>query len=127
MSQSRGSVEVLAIQWVHKQKVELLLLFASTPLGCGKATTELKQHIVTLGHEPMCSCIGMCQATSPDKYGETTMCSHYVGCLQHVLGVESNHLCRQVALTTSKLEPLLSQAECLAVDEAAQKRWELDK
>jgi hypothetical protein len=24
------------------------------------------------------------------------------------------------------LEPLLSQAECLAVDEPAQKRWELD-
>ena len=59
-------------------------------------------------------------------HGETTMCSHYVGCLQDVLGVEGNHLCRQVALTTSELEPLLSQAECLAVDEAAQKRWKLD-
>ena len=123
-SQSRGSVEVLAIQWEHKQKVELLLLFASTPMGSSKA--ELKQHIVTLGHEPMCSCMGMCQATSPDKLrGETTMCSHYVGCLQDVLGVGSNHLCRQVALTTSELEPLLSQAECLAVNEAAQERWKL--
>ena len=123
-SQSRGSVEVLGIQWEHKKKVELLLLFTSTPLGSGKA--ELKQHIVTLGHEPMCSCMGMCQATSPDKYGITTMCSHYVGCLQDVLGVEGNHLCRQVALTTSELEPLLSTVECLAVDEPAQKRWELD-
>jgi hypothetical protein len=92
----------------------------------GSSKAELKQHIVTLGHEPMCSCMGMCQATSPDKRpGDTTMCSHYVGCLQDVLGVGSNHLCRQVALTTSELDPLLSKAECLAVNEAAQERWKL--
>lgn len=127
-AQDRGSVEVLAVQWVQQDKVELLLLFGSTTTCGGQPSTELKQHIVTLGHEPMCSCIGMCATNSPDRTqrGAVTMCSHYVGCLLGLLEVESNDLCRQVALTSAELEPLLLRAECLVVNAGAQERWELD-
>lgn len=125
-AQSRDSVHVLAVQWVQRNKVELLLLFGSTTNCTGQATSELQQYVVTLGHEPMCSCLGMCTSNSPDKRGSITMCSHYVGCLHDLLEVESNELSRQVALTTAELEPLLVKAQCLDVDKAAQERWELD-
>ena len=108
----RPGMELMEVKWLTQQKVQLVLLIQ-------KANGKLGQETVTLGYEPMCSCMAMCTAEAADRCKPVTMCSHHHGCLMELFGETDVVFLRQVAWVTQELHKVLQKAEKLVPSSGA--------